>query len=132
MTAETRTILVVEDEPLILMDLEFAAEDAGLSCLPAANLSQGLAYMDSHADIIDVAVLDVSLTEGENCLPIARRLDDKGIPFVIHSGDLDRQDEVIRSLDAPRIAKPSSSDSVVAKALSLLEASRAKKCQVAS
>ncbi|MGE5952632.1 MAG: response regulator [Qipengyuania vulgaris] len=118
---EARTILLVEDEPLILMDLEFAAEDAGLTCLPAPNLAEALRYVESHGERLDVAVLDVSLTGNDNCLPIARELDARGIPYVIHSGDLDRKNELIRSLDAPRIAKPSSSDRVVELALSLLE-----------
>lgn len=118
---DPRTILLVEDEALILMDLEFAAEDAGLNYLSATNLEEALAFVESDGDRLDVAVLDVSLTGNENCLPIARELDARGIPYVIHSGDLDRQNEVIRMLDAPRIAKPSSSDRVVEAALSLLE-----------
>ena len=117
----TPTILLVEDEPLILMDLEFAAEDEGLSCLAAAGLPQALDIIDSHAGSIDVAVLDVSLGGGDNCLPIAKALDAVGVPYIIHSGDLDRQNEVIHSLDAPRIAKPASSDRVIELALSLLE-----------
>ena len=117
---EARTILLVEDEPLILMDLEFAAEDAGLECLRAPNLAEALAFIESHGDRLDVAVLDVSLTGDDNCLPIARELHVRDIPYVIHSGDLDRQNEVIRSLAAPRIAKPSSSEKVVEVALSLL------------
>ena len=118
--SDTRTILLVDDEPLILMDLEFAAEDAGLECLPAPNLAEALSYIESHGDRLDVAVLDVSLTGNDTCLPIARELDERGIPYVIHSGDLDRQNELIRSLDAPRIAKPSASERVVEIALSLV------------
>ena len=118
--SEARTILLVEDEPLILLDLEFAAEDAGLTCLPAPNLAEALAFVESHGDRIDVAVLDVSLTGNDNCLPVARALDERGVAYVIHSGDLDRQNETIRSLDAPRIAKPASSDRVVEIALSLI------------
>ena len=117
---DTRTILLVDDEPLILMDLEFAAEDAGLECLPAPNLAEALSFIESHGDRLDVAVLDVSLTGNDTCLPIARELDERGIPYVIHSGDLDRQNELIRSLDAPRIAKPSASERVVEIALSLV------------
>lgn len=120
---DTRTILLVDDEPLILMDLEFAAEDAGLECLPAPNLSEALAFIESHGERLDVAVLDVSLTGNDTCLPIARELDLRGIPYVIHSGDLDRQNELIRSLQAPRIAKPSASERVVELALSLVEGS---------
>lgn len=111
------TILLVDDEPLILMDLEFAAEDRGCTCLCAATLQQALAHVEEAGDTLDVAVLDVSLTDGDTCLPIARELEQRGIPYVIHSGDLDRQDEVIRSLDVPRLAKPTCSDRVIAAAL---------------
>lgn len=113
------TILLVEDEPLILMDLEFAAEDAGLSPVSAATVRDALAHVE--AGCVDVAVLDVSLRDGETCLPIARALDQRGIPYLIHSGDLDRQNETIRILSAQKIAKPASSERVIAAALSYLE-----------
>ncbi|MDG6078916.1 response regulator [Erythrobacter litoralis] len=110
-----KKILLVDDEPLILMDLEFAAEDAGLSCLAATNVETALQMIER--DRPDCAVLDVSLTGNDTCVPIARELDLRGIPYIIHSGDLDRQNERIRSLDAPRVAKPCNSDTVIRKAL---------------
>lgn len=113
------TILLVEDEPLILMDLEYAAEDAGVQTLSAAGVDEALGHIASGT--IDVAVLDVSLRAGENCVPIARELDQRRIPYVIHSGDLDRQNEIIRSLAAQRIAKPACSSRVIAAALELLD-----------
>lgn len=112
-----KTILLVEDEPLILMDLELAAEDEGVQPLSAANVDGALAHIESMATPIDCAVLDVSLQDGENCVPIARALNARGIPFIIHSGDLDRQDETIRSLNAFRIAKPACSRKVIATAI---------------
>ena len=115
MTGQGTTILLVDDEPLILMDLEFAAEDAGLRCLAAYDVKRAMELISSHPP--DCAVLDVSLKAGETCLPIAQALDRLQIPYVIHSGDLDRQDERIRSLDVPRIAKPCPSHTVIRKAL---------------
>ncbi|WP_369026059.1 response regulator [Qipengyuania sp. RANM35] len=108
------SILLVDDEPLILMDLEFAAEDEGLHPYCAATIATALEHIESG---IDCAVLDVSLQDGENCLPIALELDKRGIPYVIHSGDLDRQNETIRSLNAYRIAKPACSRKVVGAAI---------------
>lgn len=121
MSLDEKTILLVDDEPLILMDLEFACEDAGVECLACTSLDDALARVEDHGARIAVAVLDVSLGHGETCLPIARALDRRDVPYVIHSGDLDRRNEIIRSLDAPRIAKPSSSDVVIAKALALVK-----------
>ena len=111
------TILLVDDEPLILMDLEFAAEDEALRPLCAANVAAAIEHIEGAGTPVDCAVLDVSLQDGENCLPIARALDARGIPFIIHSGDLDRQDETIRSLNAVRIAKPACSRKVIATAI---------------
>lgn len=111
------TVLLVDDEPLILMDLEFAAEDEGLTPLCAGDVASALGHLDSGEIQVDCAVLDVSLQDGENCLPIARALDLRGIPYIIHSGDLDRQDETIRSLNVLRIAKPACSRKVIATAI---------------
>lgn len=116
-----KSILLVDDEPLILMDLEFAAEDEGLHPLCAASVNAAIAHIDNG---VDCAVLDVSLQDGENCLTIASELDARGIPYVIHSGDLDRQNETIRSLDAYRIAKPASSRKVIGAAIEAYSQSR--------
>lgn len=124
-------ILLVEDEPLILMDLEFAAEDEGLQPLSAANVAGAIAHIESSAEPVDCAVLDVSLQDGENCLPVARALHAKGIPFIIHSGDLDRQDETIRSLDAFRIAKPACSRKVIATAIEAFAQNRGDRATAA-
>ena len=110
-------ILLVDDEPLILMDLEMAAEDRKCEPMPAGTVAEALDHIATGN--VDTAVLDVSLRAGETCLPIARELDSRGIPYVIHSGDLDRQDELIRTLSAIRIAKPAHSSDVIEAALAL-------------
>lgn len=111
---EPIAILLVDDEPLILMDLEFAAEDRGFKPLCASCVKEALAHIDRG---VDVAVLDFNLVGGENCLPIARKLAEKSIPYIIHSGDADRQEEVFDMLDAVYVPKPASSDKVIATAL---------------
>jgi len=68
---EPISILLVDDEPLILMDLEFAAEDRGFKPCCASCVSEAMALIE---DGVDVAVLDFNLVGGENCLPIAREL----------------------------------------------------------
>lgn len=113
------TILLLEDEPLILLDLEFAVEDYGHNFVSATCTAQGLDFLaDTH---IDVAILDVSLGKGETCVPVADALRTRGIPFIIHSGDLDRRNETIRGLGARVIGKPAASDRVVAEALKELD-----------
>ena len=118
---ERYTILLVDDEPLILMDLEFAVEDAGHEFCSAGCVQHALEAIDAEECPIDVAVLDFTLTNGTNCLPIARKLDSLGIPYVIHSGDLQRRDEAISLLDARMIAKPAPSERVIEAALAELK-----------
>ena len=113
-----RYLLLIEDEPLILMDLEYAAEDRGYDALCASSVARALDLIDNNAAIV-AAVLDVSLRDGENCVPIARELDRRGIPYVLHSGDLDRQDEVVRNLDGELIPKPAAASQVIGRAIEL-------------
>jgi DNA-binding NtrC family response regulator len=112
-----RTILLLEDEPLILMDLEFAAEDCDAVPLLASSVAQALALIAEHAETLSAAVLDVSLGRDGTCLPVAQELERLGIPFILHSGDLDRHDETIRQFDAKLVAKPAAADKVIAAAL---------------
>lgn len=99
------------------MDLEYAVEDCGCTPLMAASCHEALALIGDYGDGLTVAVLDVSLGEGSTCLPVARELARRGVPFILHSGDLDRHDEAIRELNADLIAKPAPSDQVIAGAI---------------
>ena len=126
------TILLVEDEPMILMDLEFAAEDRGIETVCSGCVDGALSLIDAASPAVDVAVLDVSLLDGEDCLPIAQELDRRDIPYIIHSGDLDRADEKIRALDAPFLAKPCPSDKVIAAAIVELNKSDASDLPLAA
>lgn len=119
MHARPCTILLLEDEPLILMDLEFAAEEAGCLPLCASAVGPALEMLGSDRPV-NVAILDVSLKDDETCLPVAHALQERGIPFLLHSGDLDRKDEKVRELDAVLIAKPASADLVIETALDLM------------
>lgn len=114
---EAFLILILDDEPLILMDLEFAAEDGGHKALCATTCRQAMQLIESR--LPRVAVLDVSL-KGETCEAVARELDRRGIPYVLHSGDLDRHDETVARLGAPLVPKPTPSDSVIAAAVQLV------------
>lgn len=108
-------ILVLDDEPLILLDLEFAVEDAGCKPLTALDLAEALAIV--HNNSISAAILDVSLGRGQTCEQVARTLAEKGVPYVLHTGDLDRMDEAVRGLGGTLVPKPTPAAVVVAKAL---------------
>lgn len=113
-----REILLLEDEPIILMDLAFAVEDLDMEPLCATSVSEALQVIE-QAKRLTVAVLDVSLSGGQTCVPVARALEQRGIPYVLHSGDLNRHNELVHSLGARHITKPTSADRVIAAAMEL-------------
>jgi CheY-like chemotaxis protein len=71
-------VLVVEDDPIIALDLRGMFAEAGATVVgPAYRVAQALALLESG---IDVAVLDFRL-EKETASSIARRLSAKGYPL---------------------------------------------------
>ena len=80
----SRSILVVEDEPLIAMMLEDFLETLGHT-VHASCESVGDAVAQAEKGGFDVAILDVSLN-GETVWPVAHKLREKKIPFVLATG----------------------------------------------
>jgi DNA-binding response OmpR family regulator len=78
-------VLVVEDEPLIALDLVDAFEAAGATVLPAARVSEAIRIVGSAH--LDAAVVDLHLGDGF-ADAVCDRLDSRKVPFIIHSGDL--------------------------------------------
>ena len=112
-----KCILILEDEPLIAMDLQLAFEDAGADAVVTVSCDEAFEAMDGAE--FDGAVLDVNLGKGETCEPVAVELRARGVPFLLHTGDLDRAGEALRDLDAPILAKPSGADDVVSRLFGL-------------
>lgn len=79
-----RSILVVEDEPLIAMMLEDFLETLGHK-VHASCESVAEAVDEAKKGGFDLAILDVNLN-GETAWPVAHALRDKQIPFVIATG----------------------------------------------
>jgi CheY-like chemotaxis protein len=80
----SRTILIVEDEPLIAMMLEDFLDSLGHNVSATCdNVSEAMGEADKGG--FDLAILDVNL-KGENVWPVASRLREQGIPFVIATG----------------------------------------------
>ena len=79
-----RNILIVEDEPLISMMLEDFLLSLGhrVSAI-CETVGEALVAVDSMS--FDIAILDVNL-KGESVWPVAARLREQAIPFVLASG----------------------------------------------
>ncbi|MFN4099976.1 MAG: response regulator [Pararhodobacter sp.] len=82
-TRRNLCVLVVEDEFLIAMEIGYMLENQGYSVLgPAGSVAQALQMLETERP--DAAVLDVNL-RGELVTPVAERLHDLRIPFVVSS-----------------------------------------------
>jgi CheY-like chemotaxis protein len=82
--AEKRNILIVEDEPLIAMMLEDFLDSLGHAIVGTCETVQD-AMIKVDEGGFDVAIIDVHL-KGEHVWPVADRLTEKGIPFVVATG----------------------------------------------
>ena len=109
-------LLILDDEPLILMDLEWAGEDAGCAVKRASTGQQALDHIHSG---VDVAILDVMLARGETSEPVARRLTDGGIPFVLHTGGSANGNAALNRMEGEVITKPAPARFVVERALAI-------------
>ena len=78
-----RAILVVEDEPLIALDIATEFEKRGARVSIANTLKEALASVE--ADGLSAAVLDHALPDGDST-QLCERLTKRGIPFVTYSG----------------------------------------------
>ena len=82
-TLHGRSILIVEDEPLIALDIAQAFEDAGAEIVVTSTLHHALVLVEH--DGLSAAVLDHALHDGDSS-PLCQRLDQRSLPFVIYSG----------------------------------------------
>lgn len=105
-----KRILVVEDEYFIASDLRDALSlEEAVIIGPVGDLEAGLSLAEQS---VDAAVLDVNL-EGAVSYPLADRLKSRGIPYVFLTG-YDRWSLPDEYREAPCLAKPFASKSVVA------------------
>ena len=77
-------ILIVEDEPMIALNIEDILVDAGFQIAGVAvKLDQALALIE--ADAVDAAIVDANLA-GVSASPAAVALAARGLPFIMMSG----------------------------------------------
>ena len=104
-----RSILIVEDEPLIAMMLEDFLDSLGHSVRGICDSVHG-ALDEVEKGGFDLAILDVNL-KGENVWPVASALRERNVPFVIATGGhVDPPPAEFN--DAPVIEKPYTVDRV--------------------
>lgn len=105
-----RRVLVVEDEMLVLMNIEYMLADLGCETVTAAaTVDQALALMETQ--VFDAAVVDVNLN-GRESYPVADALAARGVPFAFSTG---YSDEGMRDgyRDRPVLRKPYQQEGLV-------------------
>ncbi|RFC66049.1 response regulator [Fulvimarina endophytica] len=87
MTAKPQTVLVVEDEPLLRMDVVETLEDAGYDVIEAVDADQALAVLEA-TDGVGILLTDVYMPGSIDGLELAHRVhrEWQGIAIVVVSG----------------------------------------------
>ena len=93
-------ILIVEDEPLIALDIAQAFEGAGAYVLKTRVLQDAVRLVER--DGLSAAVLDHALGDGDGS-HLCERLKERDIPFIMYSGFSEMKGAC---RDSPRVAKP--------------------------
>ena len=103
-------ILIVEDEPLIAMMLEDFLDSLGHRIVGTVDsVTDAMPYVDDGG--FDVAIIDVHLRGGEVAWPLADKLMDRGLPFIVATGG-HIEPPPARHAQAPVLAKPYTIDAI--------------------
>jgi DNA-binding response OmpR family regulator len=103
-----RSILVVEDEPLIALELQLALEEMGASVQKAAALPAALTLAESTT--FSAAIVDFQLGR-QRCEDLCTALTQRGVPFMFYTGGTEHG--LVNSA-APVVTKPASMKAVMA------------------
>ncbi|RUU96128.1 response regulator [Mesorhizobium sp. M1A.F.Ca.IN.020.06.1.1] len=118
-----KTVLIVEDEYLIAMDLKFMLERRGWRVIgPVATVAEASRLLE--VELPSVALLDVNLGN-ELITPLAEELSSLDVPFAVASA-YDRPELLGGAVlwDAPNVGKPTAETRLLGVLTNLLERHR--------
>jgi CheY-like chemotaxis protein len=104
-----QSILVLEDEPLLALDLDATIRDAGATVYVATDGETALRAIEMLGT--SAAVLDINLGQ-KDCSSVCERLSDGGIPFVFFTGEA-RPDILLRWPNTPVLTKLASKQRII-------------------
>jgi DNA-binding response OmpR family regulator len=105
-----RKVLIVEDEPLIALDLQLLLEEAGYQVIgPATTVEEAKKLADRHE--LRAALLDLNLN-GELTTAVLNLLLEESVPVVVLSGYASKADELPFSR-CPFLQKPYEQEDVL-------------------
>jgi CheY-like chemotaxis protein len=105
-----KTALIVEDEPLVALDIHTILSGVGASVLSAASVSEAnrlLAFADVACAIIDVHL------GSEDARSVCQLLAKRGIPFVFYTGRADIASWLKEWPHAHVLRKPATPEDIV-------------------
>ncbi len=108
---ERPTVLVVEDEFIIALDLSETVKDLGFE-LEGPFEGNEDAIEAIEEDMPDLAILDVFTADGE-VYPLADRLVEAGVPIIFHSGHVPPEEVRSRYPQAQACSKPCPPDRII-------------------
>lgn len=120
--ADRKCCLLAEHQALIAMAMEAPLEDGGWEVVTLGSTGEALSWLASRTP--DCALVNYRL-KNETCLPLARELRRRGIPFVIYT-DLPQPVDVPEFDDVPWLAMPLMRDDLAALASRLSAASEGR------
>jgi DNA-binding response OmpR family regulator len=109
-------VLIVEDEPLIALDLHAALSAAGAGLIAATDTDEALRLI--RRNDVSAAVLDISLGE-RDCTAVCQALLHHRVPFLFHTGHANAR--MLQAWpEAPVLIKPVSHQEIVARVAQLV------------
>jgi DNA-binding response OmpR family regulator len=112
-------VLVVEDDPLLLLELESILKDAGAEIVACCrNVKDGLMAVEKNG--VAAAILDVRIGR-TTIAPVARQLAERGTPFLFYTGQVENDPALAEWSDHVVLSKPARPATIVAAVALLLE-----------
>jgi DNA-binding response OmpR family regulator len=119
MRTNAAVALLLEDEPLISMDLEQTLAGAGFNVTTVMSCTEAEDWLAMCRP--DLVIVDLTLRDGPSD-HIVERLAESKIPFIIHSGDHPDQHLGTPFTHGRRVSKPASADELIDAARAVLVA----------
>ena len=109
-----RVVLIIEDEPLIALDISHAFEVEGAKTIVVRTLAAALVAVEDPA--LSAAIVDHALGDGDSS-EICERLNERNVPFITYSGFGNIEGACAKG---PHVNKPASPSFLVATVKGLL------------
>lgn len=119
MLTKTSVALLLEDEPLIALDLEQMLVEAGFDVSIVMTCADASAWVEIHRP--DIVIVDIELRDGRPDHFVERLVHDD-VPFIVHSGDHPDQHAGTPFEQGLWIGKPAEPDELTGAARALLAA----------